>query len=546
MLSKTMLATHTTLHNVSWVNQRHYLHANNIPSRIVMLDRLKAIAICLVILLHSVAFLQNAVPQFSSVWYFMVTVNAACRMAVPLFVMISGAVLMVQWHPMLHPYQGEQVVDCNNENPLRLASLGRLISMYQVVFSRLIDLLVPLLLATVFYSAWHAFKVDMQYLLSLQTTLSADASALDMWQMLLQRVSVSLPAAVLQALRHLFSAGGSYYHLWYLWLFIGLLLVSPWLALAAFRAPHPVVEPATLASPLQHHARSSTTGFRPTAFSGRLVVLSYMFSLLYLLFMLSYPVLEIIWLDPTEHQHLAATLVVQMQSYSWLTSIPWWFWWPAFLGFFVHGMRSGYTFASRSALTSNALSDQDPPPLQSSGLTPAVDKPLSKPRTNRLARRYNCILPFWIFIGTLCISVGYMFEVWWQTQQGWFVGYNFQYSALGVTIVSVLTWRYFTQKVPFPPRPLPESRGQGLAAWLARHSLGIYLCHVLFLEIWQQLWVWFGKPGIHHLFFMGLVVICHAVLTLCCSTAFIWLLTRLVHVSRTFAKKHALSTPNIN
>ena len=544
------------------------------PPRMVRLDQIKAIAICLVILLHSAAFLQQAVPQFSAVWYLMVTLNAACRMAVPLFVMISGAVLMLQWQHALYPHRLAQLdhihhtPDANHAtHVLRQSSgadktlfknmfkrmyrimpnpvLGSMsIAMYKVVFSRLQQLVLPLLFATLFYSAWQGLKVDIQHVLAARNATSA-VDAFGIWTMLLQQFSVTLPSAMVDALIQLPTAGGSYYHLWYLWLYIGLLLISPWVGAALYRPQQWLSSqvPASMHTATPPVAAELNPSYHPK----RRIVFCYGFSLCYLSVMLTYPMIAMVLRDGIwRHQ-----LLTQLQDYSWLTDMPWWWWWPAFLGFFIHGMLSGQTLADISTTTlAKRTGNQAIVDVQSE-LTPSVHAMRSH-RFGAAACRFlrNIKLPVCILLGCAGISLGYIFEVWWQTQHGWFIGYSFHYSALGVTIVTVLTWRFLTRqwlgrklagklagKTPYQTRQQAQSWSQHLIAWLARHSLGIYLCHVIFLEIWQQLWVWLDKPGMHHLLLMGLVVICHAFLTLCCSVGFIWLVRYLLRLCRALVKK---------
>lgn len=534
------------------------------PARLVQLDQLKAIAICLVIVLHSAAFLQQAVPQFSAVWYLMVTLNAACRMAVPLFVMISGAVLMLQWQQALYQRQlahlyhtphkpgvahrarvqpqssgaDNRMFDNMFKRMPKHLTVTMSIAMFNVIGARLQQLALPLVVATLFYSAWQGLKVDIQHVLAYRNT-SAAAGAFSLWPILLHQYSVTLPGAMVDALSKLLSAGGSYYHLWYLWLYIGLLLISPWLVAVLYRPQLALAYQAAAST----EAVTSATGLNPRYHSKRLIFCSYAFSLCYLGVMLTYPLIAMVLRDGIWRHEL----LTHLQDYSWLADMPWWYWWPAFLGFFIHGMLSVQPLTDRST---SAVDDRTGNPAifeGQSGQTAAVHARQSA-RNDGAALRLlrNITLPVCILLGCAGISLGYILEVWWQTQHGWFIGYSFHYSALGITVVTVLTWRFFTGQCLTAtcltasqlaaPEQQVQSGWQHLIAWLARHSLGIYLCHVIFLEFWQQLWVWLDKPGMHHLLLMGLVVICHALLTLCCSVGFIWLLRYLVRVGRGLVK----------
>lgn len=139
------------------------------------LDRLDAarwLAAMAVVLLHSAALtLTNSAPYGGSAWMAANLYDSAARWCVPVFVMISGALLLDSRKPMdtRHFY-------------------GR----------RVARLCAPLLFWTLFYLFWH--------------------SLLDWWNS--GHVDVSFwPRKVAQ--------GEPYYHLWYLYMVVGLYLFAP-------------------------------------------------------------------------------------------------------------------------------------------------------------------------------------------------------------------------------------------------------------------------------------------------------------------------------
>lgn len=67
---------------------------NGRASRIVYLDVIKTVALILVIVIHLVAYGVTMHPVGSSTWVQANWINGPAHIAVPLFVMVSGALLL--------------------------------------------------------------------------------------------------------------------------------------------------------------------------------------------------------------------------------------------------------------------------------------------------------------------------------------------------------------------------------------------------------------------------------------------------------------------
>lgn len=136
------------------------------------LQWIRSIAAIMVVLLHSASELMYSVSYGSSDWWFVNVINSCVRCAVPLFVMASGAVLLSRTDDFVYFYR---------KRAMRIA--------------------VPLVFWTIIYIAVSYFinHVSIANLAYLKTRIIATYN------------------------------GKPYYHLWYLYMLIGLYLVTPFL-----------------------------------------------------------------------------------------------------------------------------------------------------------------------------------------------------------------------------------------------------------------------------------------------------------------------------
>lgn len=135
------------------------------------LDTARWVAALAVVLLHSAAAVLITADSGSKAWHWANVYDAATRWCVPVFVMISGALLL----------------DPNKQENLK--------RFYRRRAQRILP---ATLFWSIFYLLWTA------------------------WQYRLQGVSIDAQAWLRQA-----TGGEPYYHLWYLYMLIGLLLCAP-------------------------------------------------------------------------------------------------------------------------------------------------------------------------------------------------------------------------------------------------------------------------------------------------------------------------------
>lgn len=134
------------------------------------LDNARLIAIFIVILLHVSVGVPYVVEGGSLLWYYTTATDVLVRCCVPLFVMISGALL-------LEPSKKESVSD-----------------FYRKRFSRIF---IPILFWSVFYIIWGYFRENVQ------TPFTA--------------------SYVIEKL----ASGKPYYHLWFMYMLLGLYAFTP-------------------------------------------------------------------------------------------------------------------------------------------------------------------------------------------------------------------------------------------------------------------------------------------------------------------------------
>lgn len=149
---------------------------NNMKQRIYYLDLLRCIAILMVILLHSISTFLNPKLYGSASYFPFLTVNAFTRIGVPIFLMISGALLL----------SSESASD-----------MGKFYK------KRIPHLLIPLLF-------WNAAYFVYNYLMGQQVFDPA---------LLFSKALVS----------------GTKYHLWYMYTMLAIYLVVPFLKIIADR-----------------------------------------------------------------------------------------------------------------------------------------------------------------------------------------------------------------------------------------------------------------------------------------------------------------------
>lgn len=143
-------------------------------SPIQNLDRARWLAALAVVLVHCAALPLQSTTEFgSAAWQWANLYDAAARWCVPVFVMISGALL-------LDPHRADTVGDFYRKRAVRI--------------------LPPLLFWSLFYLGWSAF--------------------MHAWQ--------GVPLAVSDWLGKLLQ-GAPYYHLWYLYMIVGLYLFAPFI-----------------------------------------------------------------------------------------------------------------------------------------------------------------------------------------------------------------------------------------------------------------------------------------------------------------------------
>lgn len=146
----------------------------------VWLDAARVLAIFAVVLLHAAAAVVTQAPHGSSAWWYGNVYDALVRWCVPVFVMISGALL-------LRDGKGEPVAAFYRKRVARIA--------------------VPLAAWTLIFLAWTAFKAHR------------NGTGFD-WR---------------EAVRSTL-AGTPYYHLWFLYMIVGLYLFTPFMRVLAANA----------------------------------------------------------------------------------------------------------------------------------------------------------------------------------------------------------------------------------------------------------------------------------------------------------------------
>ena len=141
-------------------------------------DTIRLLAVIAIVLLHVAANGVNDLPFGSMNWWMANVIDSACRAGVPLFLMLSGALLLHKNHKT----KEQSVSEFYRRRWQRLAA--------------------PVLLWSLFYLAWTQLKA--------------------WWK--------NQPLTVDDTLRSALS-GEPYFHLWYLYMLIGLYAVLPWFRL---------------------------------------------------------------------------------------------------------------------------------------------------------------------------------------------------------------------------------------------------------------------------------------------------------------------------
>ena len=141
-------------------------------------DTIRLLAVIAIVLLHVAANGVNDLPFGSMNWWIANVIDSACRAGVPLFLMLSGALLLHKNHKT----KEQSVSEFYRRRWQRLAA--------------------PVLLWSLFYLAWTQLKA--------------------WWK--------NQPLTVDDTLRSALS-GEPYFHLWYLYMLIGLYAVLPWFRL---------------------------------------------------------------------------------------------------------------------------------------------------------------------------------------------------------------------------------------------------------------------------------------------------------------------------
>ena len=133
-------------------------------------DAIRLFATVAIVLLHTAANGVNRLPQGSPDWWLANVLDTACRAGVPLFLMLSGALLLNRSHQ----------------------------SATQFYHNRLHKLALPLLLWSLFYLLWSALKAQIK------------------------QQPYSFETAAEQLL-----AGAPYFHLWFIYMLAGVYLLLP-------------------------------------------------------------------------------------------------------------------------------------------------------------------------------------------------------------------------------------------------------------------------------------------------------------------------------
>ena len=133
-------------------------------------DAIRLFATVAIVLLHTAANGVNRLPQCSPDWWLANVLDTACRAGVPLFLMLSGALLLNRSHQ----------------------------SATQFYHNRLHKLALPLLLWSLFYLLWSALKAQIK------------------------QQPYSFETAAEQLL-----AGAPYFHLWFIYMLAGVYLLLP-------------------------------------------------------------------------------------------------------------------------------------------------------------------------------------------------------------------------------------------------------------------------------------------------------------------------------
>lgn len=142
----------------------------------VWIDNAKFAAILAVIVLHVSAVTLSESPRGEAMWWLSALLNAASRWGVPVFVMLSGAALL---------------------------GTGRIEAAGTFYRKRISKVVIPLMFWSAFYIAWAALPA------------------------LVKGDTVSWTDRLLR-----WCQGRPYYHLWFLYMILGLYLITPWLRLA--------------------------------------------------------------------------------------------------------------------------------------------------------------------------------------------------------------------------------------------------------------------------------------------------------------------------
>jgi surface polysaccharide O-acyltransferase-like enzyme len=153
---------------VNLTSSRHQL-VNQQPS-IIQYDAIRLVAILAIVLLHTAANGVNQLPFNSSDWWLANFIDSACRTGVPLFLMLTGALLLNR--------QGESNHNYYHRRWRRLA--------------------LPVLVWTLIYLGWSQLKALWKH------------QPIDLSQQLWQVIT-----------------GHPYFHLWFVYMLIGLYAVLP-------------------------------------------------------------------------------------------------------------------------------------------------------------------------------------------------------------------------------------------------------------------------------------------------------------------------------